>query len=114
MYELVRQKNTGYRKLPGIIVFVFISLILKVALHESPTTLNDDMIKAANDINSHAPIVIDSTTRFDTLKFPYLRITVSKSRQSMLIKNGTYVTTVSIYSNEYLNYLLELQPTSAI
>lgn len=49
----------------GIIIFAFISLVLKVAFYEPPSTLNDDMIKAANEINAHAPIMIDSTTRFD-------------------------------------------------
>jgi hypothetical protein len=65
MYELVKQKSTAFRVVMGIIIFIFISAVLKIALRESPTTLNDDMIKAANEINSHAPIVIDSTTRFD-------------------------------------------------
>ena len=65
MYELVKQRSTGFRIILGIMIFAFITAVLKIAFHKSPTTLNDDMIKAANEINSHAPIIIDSTTRFD-------------------------------------------------
>jgi hypothetical protein len=64
MYELTKQKSTGRRIVFGIIVFVFITAILKMAFREPMTTLNDDMIKAANNINAHAPFIIDSTTRF--------------------------------------------------
>jgi hypothetical protein len=65
MYELVKQKKTGYYVILGIIIFAFISAVLKMALHEPATTINDDLIKAANQINAHAPIIIDSTTRLD-------------------------------------------------
>lgn len=65
MYDLVKQKSTGYRIIIGIIIFAFISLVLRIAFSPPPTTLNDDLIAAANQINSHAPIVIDSTIRFD-------------------------------------------------
>jgi hypothetical protein len=65
MYELTKQKSTGYRIIFGIIIFAFIAAVLKMAFRQPASSLNDDMIKAANDINSHAPIIIDSTTRFD-------------------------------------------------
>lgn len=65
MYELVKQKSRGQVILFGIIVFTFISAILRIAFHRSPITLNDEMIRIANEINSHAPVIIDSTTRFD-------------------------------------------------
>ena len=65
MYELIKQKSTGSRIIFGIIIFAFITAVLKMAFHEPASNLNDDMIKAANEINSHAPIIIDSTTRFD-------------------------------------------------
>lgn len=88
MYELVKQKNTGFRILLGIIVFAFITAILKVAFHESPTTLNDDLIKAANEINLHAPILIDSTERFDRVnalsgnvfQYNYTLLTLERSQ----------------------------------
>jgi hypothetical protein len=88
MYELVKQKSTGFRIIMGIIIFAFISAILRIAFHESPTTLNDDMIKAANEINSHAPIIIDSTTRFDRVnalsghvfQYNYTLLTLDRSQ----------------------------------
>ncbi|MBL7725724.1 MAG: hypothetical protein JNK27_16385 [Chitinophagaceae bacterium] len=68
MYELVKQKSTGFRIVLGIIIFAFISAVLKIAFYKSPTTLNDDMIKTANEINSHAPFIVDSTTRLDRVE----------------------------------------------
>lgn len=65
MYELVKQKSTGFRIILGIIVCVFISGILKMAFNQKPSSFNDELIKTANEINLHAPIVIDSTIRFD-------------------------------------------------
>ncbi|MGN6294254.1 MAG: hypothetical protein ACTHMV_16020 [Chitinophagaceae bacterium] len=65
MYELTKQKSKGRVILFGIIIFTFISAVLKMAFYRSPTTLNDDLIKAANEINSHAPVILDSSTRFD-------------------------------------------------
>lgn len=65
MYELVKQRSKGQVILFGIIIFTFVTAILKMAFRQSPSNLRDDMIQAANEINSHAPIIIDSTTRFD-------------------------------------------------
>jgi hypothetical protein len=64
MFELIKQKTTGFRIVLGIIIFAFIALVLRIALNGPTTTLNDDLIGAANEINSHAPVVLDSTTRF--------------------------------------------------
>lgn len=36
-----------------------------MAFEERPSGIEDDLIKAANEINKQAPIIIDSTTRFD-------------------------------------------------
>jgi len=65
MFELVKQKSTGVRIIMGIIIFAFISLVLRLAFNSPVSTFNDDLIGAANQVNSHAPIVIDSTTRLD-------------------------------------------------
>jgi len=88
MYELTKHKNTGYRIVLGIIIFAFITAVLKIALYKSPTTLNDDMIKTANEINSHAPIIVDSTTRLDRVEalpgnifqYNYTLLTLDKSQ----------------------------------
>jgi hypothetical protein len=67
MYDLIKQKSTGSRIIFGIIIFAFISAVLKMAFYKPNTTLSQDMVKAANEINSHAPIIVDSTTRLDNV-----------------------------------------------
>jgi hypothetical protein len=88
MYELTKKKSTGYRIVMGIIVMIFISAVLKMAFLERPLNINDDLIKAANEINKHAPIIIDSTTRFDyvnalsgnVFQYNYTLMTMDKSQ----------------------------------
>ena len=88
MYELTKKKSTGYRIILGIIVMIFISAVLKMAFQERPLSLNDDLIKAANEINKHAPIIIDSTMRFDNVnalssnvfQYNYTLLTMDKSQ----------------------------------
>lgn len=67
MYELTKQKSRGYMIVFGIIIFAFVTAVLKMAFREPKTSINDDLIKVANEINSHAPIIIDSTTRLDNV-----------------------------------------------
>lgn len=67
MYELTKQKSRNYYIVLGIIVFALITLFLKLAFNEPPRTINDDLVSAANEINSHAPIIVDSSTRFDNV-----------------------------------------------
>lgn len=97
MYELVKQKSTGVRIIFGIVIFAFITAVLKIAFHKSPTTFNDDMIKAANEINLHAPIIIDSTTRFDyvyalsgnVFQYNYTMLTLEQSQiDTILLKTS--------------------------
>jgi len=88
MYELIKQKSTGFRIILGIIITLFITLVLKMAFHKPSTTLNDDLIAAANNINAHAPIIIDSMLRFDrvdavhgnTFQYNYTLVTLDKSQ----------------------------------
>jgi len=67
MYELTKQKSTGFRIIFGIIIFAFIAAVLNMALPHTASTLNDDLIKSANEINLHTPIIIDSKTRLDNV-----------------------------------------------
>ena len=67
MYELTKKKSTGLRIVYGIVICIFISGALRMAFQEPEFSLNEKMIKAANEINSHAPIIIDSATRFDNV-----------------------------------------------
>ena len=87
MYELSKPKTRGYWIILGIIIFAFITAVLRMALREEPSSFNDDMMKVANEMNSHAPIFIDSTTRLDNvnylvgniLKYNYTLVSASKS-----------------------------------
>lgn len=87
MYEIQKQTSTGARIIFGIIIVAFISFILRVALGTSETNFNDDLIHAANKINAHVPIIIDSTTRFDgvnalsgkTFQYNYTLTTIERT-----------------------------------
>jgi hypothetical protein len=88
MYELTKQRSRGYMIVFGIIIFAFVTAVLKMAFREPATSLNDDLIKAANEINSHAPVIIDSTTRFDNVnalsgkvfQYNYTLLTVDRTQ----------------------------------
>jgi hypothetical protein len=88
MYEIQKQTSTGARIIFGIIIVAFISFILRVAFGTSDTNFNDDLIQAANKINAHVPIIIDSTTRFDgvnalsdkTFQYNYTLTTIEKTQ----------------------------------
>ena len=67
MYELVKKKNIGVRILIGIVILFAITQTLKFFLKEPTININDELVKTANEINKHAPIVIDSLTTFDNV-----------------------------------------------
>ena len=67
MYELVKKKNLGYRILIGIVILFAITQTLKFFFREPKLNINDELVKTANEINKHAPIVLDSLTTFDNV-----------------------------------------------
>lgn len=67
MYELVKKKNLGLRILIGIAILFAITQTLKFFLREPALNINDELVKTANEINKHAPIVLDSLTTFDNV-----------------------------------------------
>jgi hypothetical protein len=67
MYELVKKKNWGYRILMGILILFAITQTLKFFFREPQLNITDELVKTANEINKHAPIVIDSLTTFDNV-----------------------------------------------
>lgn len=67
MYELVKKKNIGLRILIGIAIFFAITQTLKFFLQEPKLNINDELVRAANEINKHAPIVLDSLTTFENV-----------------------------------------------
>lgn len=67
MYELVKKKNIGLRILTGIAILFAITQTLKFFLREPELNINDELVKTANEINKHVPIVIDSLTTFDNV-----------------------------------------------
>jgi hypothetical protein len=67
MYEIVKKKNIGVKILICIAILFVITQTLKFFLKESTININDELVKTANEINKHAPIVIDSLTTFDNV-----------------------------------------------
>jgi hypothetical protein len=67
MYELVKKKNIGFRILIGIAILFGVTQTLKFFLQKSKLNINDELVKTANEINKHAPIVIDSLTTFENV-----------------------------------------------
>jgi hypothetical protein len=67
MYELVKKKSIAMRILIGIIILFATTQTLKFFLKEPTLNINDELVKTANEINKHAPIVIDSLTTFDNV-----------------------------------------------
>jgi hypothetical protein len=67
MYEIVKKKNIGVKILICIAILFVITQTLKFFLKEPAININDELVKTANEINKHAPIVIDSLTTFDNV-----------------------------------------------
>ena len=51
----------------GIVILFAITQTLKFFLKEPTLNINDELVKTANEINKHTPIVIDSLTTFDNV-----------------------------------------------
>ncbi len=67
MYELVKKKNIGTRILIGIVILFVTTQTIKFFFKEPTVNINDELIKTANEINKHTPIVIDSLTTFENV-----------------------------------------------
>jgi len=67
MYELTKKKNLWYRILIGIVILFVITQTLKFFFREPKVNINDELVKTANEINKHAPIILDSLTTFDNV-----------------------------------------------
>src|SRR5260221_2604765 len=98
MYELVKKKNIGIRILVGILILFLITQTLKFFLREPKLNINDELVKAANEINKHAPAILDSLTRFDyvnalsgnVFQYNYTILNTEKSQidTTALMKSG--------------------------
>ncbi len=67
MYELVERKNNNRKVLiwGGLLIFAG-ALFLEIREGMRPH-IDEKLVKAANEINSHTPIIIDSFTRLDNV-----------------------------------------------
>ncbi|MEI9807956.1 MAG: hypothetical protein WDO16_08835 [Bacteroidota bacterium] len=75
MYELVKKKNNAIKIIYGILILFVISSLLKFFLSEPRMTISDELMRMASELNKHAPVIIDSTTRFDNaIALPGYRI----------------------------------------
>lgn len=67
MYELIEKKN-NYKKIliwAGFLIFAG-ALYFEISEGMRPH-IDEKLVKIANDINSHTPIIIDSNTRLDNV-----------------------------------------------
>ena len=67
VYELVKKKNLGTRIIIGIAILLLINTVVKMIFRQPQLTLNEELVKSANEINKNAPFIIDSTTRLDNV-----------------------------------------------
>jgi hypothetical protein len=67
MYELVKQKSRGKRILIGIAIFFLVTTLLREVLRAPVLTIDEQLVEIASEINSKAPITIDSLTRLDNV-----------------------------------------------
>ncbi len=67
MYELVQKKSKGRKILIGVVVFIFLSAFIRELGVMMRPTIDDELVKIANEINTHTPIIIDSTTRLNNV-----------------------------------------------
>lgn len=87
MYELTKKKSIGVKIILTLIVLFIITQVLKIFLGEPRTSINDDLMKMASEINQHAPVMVDSVTRFDnavalsnnTFQYNYTLLKAKKS-----------------------------------
>jgi hypothetical protein len=67
MYELVQKKSKGRKILIGVVVFIFLSAFIRELGVMMRPTIDDELVKIANEINTHTPIIVDSTTRLNNV-----------------------------------------------
>jgi hypothetical protein len=65
MYELIKKKSYGMRIVTGIAIFFVITLVLKMIFYQPFVSIDEELMKMASELNRHAPIMVDSVTRFD-------------------------------------------------
>ena len=116
MYELVKKKNIWMRILIGILALFLITQTLKYFLREPTLNINDELVKAANEINKHAPIILDSLTRFDNVNalkgnvFQYnytIQLEKSKIDSAELMKIGRENMVDNLKKNPKAKYFKE-------
>jgi hypothetical protein len=116
MYELVKKKNIWTRILIGILALFLITQTLKIFLREPTLNIDDELIKAANEINKHAPIIIDSLIRFDNVNavkgnvFQYnytIQSAKSKIDSAELVKIGKKSLIENLKKNPKAKYFKE-------
>jgi len=112
MYELVKKKNLGYRILIGIVILFATTQTLKFFLQEPKLNINDELVKTANEINKHAPIVLDSLTTFDNvnaLKGNILQYNYTLNTEKSMVDTTELIK----FAKEYLRKQLKNNPKAA-
>lgn len=116
MYELVKKKSIGLKILIVIAILFAITQTLKFFLKEFLININDELVKSANEINKHAPIVIDSLTTFDnvnalkgnTFQYNYtIKVDKSEVDTNALIKTARESLVEQLKNNPKASYFKE-------
>lgn len=97
MYEIVNKKSPAVKVISSIIILFIVITALKFFFKEPEVSINDELVKVANEINKHTPITVDSMSRLDNVlalpgnKFQYT-YTITKANKdnidtTMLLAN---------------------------
>jgi hypothetical protein len=68
MYELTKKKSLPAKIVSAILILFLITTALKFFLRQPENDISVELLKAASEINKHAPIYIDSTVRLDNVQ----------------------------------------------
>ena len=87
MYELVKRKSKWKTIILGIVGLFILTSVLKMVLHQPAMTLDEQLVKVANEINKRAPMTVDSTARLDNavalpgnrFRYNYTLLTLAKA-----------------------------------
>src|SRR5437762_2437840 len=67
MYKIVKKQSLIVKIISALIILYFITTALKLIFRQPEMTINDDLMRAASEINKHTPIIVDSMTRLDNV-----------------------------------------------
>ena len=82
MYEIAKRKNLAARIVLALILLFILNFVIK-NIFNTEASINDKLVKVANEINKHTPIIVDSMTRCDNV----IALTGNKLQYNYTITN---------------------------